>query len=66
MNAQTQDTREITLKLTVNDVNTVLAALQELPHRVSDSVIRNIFEQVQPQIQQEAEEVQLPKASDKE
>jgi hypothetical protein len=63
----TQDNREITLKLKVNDVNTVLASLQEMPHRVSDPVIRAIIEQVQPQIQQsEAEEVQLPSESDSE
>lgn len=65
MNAQTQqDNREVTLKFTVNEVNTILASLQELPHRVSDPIIRSLVEQVQPQIQQEndLEEVQLPKS----
>lgn len=65
MNAQTQqDNREVTLKFTVNEINTILASLQELPHRVSDPIIRSLVEQVQPQIQQEndLEEVQLPKS----
>lgn len=68
MNAQTQqDNREVTLKFTVNEVNTILASLQELPHRVSDPIIRSLVEQVQPQIQQEndLEEVQLPKSKSK-
>lgn len=67
MNAQAQDERKVNVTFTVNEVNTILAALQEMPHRISDPVIRNLLEQVQPQIQQsEAEEVQLPSASDKE
>ncbi len=68
MNAPTQDNREVTLTFTVNDVNTILASLQELPHRVSDPIIRSLVEQVQPQIQAggQPEEVQLPSESDPE
>lgn len=40
----------VTLDLTVNDVNLVLAALQELPHKVSDATIRKIMEQAQAQL----------------
>jgi hypothetical protein len=40
----------VTLDLTVNDVNLVLAALQELPHKVSDPMIRKIMEQAQAQL----------------
>lgn len=40
----------VKLDLTVNDVNLVLAALQELPHKVSDATIRKIMEQAQAQL----------------
>lgn len=44
------DTKELTLLLDVNEVNLVLAALQELPHKVSDSLIKKVIEQAQTQI----------------
>lgn len=37
------------LKLTPEQVNIVLAGLQELPHKFSDPVIREIMQQVQSQ-----------------
>ena len=40
----------VTLDLTVNDVNLVLAALQELPHKIADQMIRKIMEQAQAQL----------------
>jgi hypothetical protein len=40
----------VKLDLTVNDVNLVLAALQELPHKVSDPMIRKVMEQAQAQL----------------
>ena len=40
----------VTLDLTVNDVNLVLAALQELPHKIADPMIRKIMEQAQAQL----------------
>lgn len=40
----------ITLELDVNSVNTILAALGELPHRVADPILRNVFEQAQKQV----------------
>lgn len=43
----------ISLNLTVQEVNVVLGALAELPHRVSDPVIRNVFAQAQQQTQQQ-------------
>lgn len=67
MNPQTPqtDNRKINLTFTVTDINTILASLQELPHRISDPIIRSLIEQVQPQIQQtEAEEVKLPSGND--
>jgi hypothetical protein len=41
----------VTIELTVNEVNVVLGALAELPHRVSDPVIRKVFMQAQQQLQ---------------
>lgn len=40
----------ITLELNVNSVNTILAALSELPHRVADPIMRNVIEQAQKQV----------------
>jgi len=40
----------ITLELDVNSVNTILAALGELPHRVADPILRNVVEQAQKQV----------------
>jgi hypothetical protein len=40
----------VNLDLTVNDVNLVLAALQELPHKIADPMIRKIMEQAQAQL----------------
>jgi hypothetical protein len=39
------------IELNVNDLNIVLAGLQELPFRISNQVISNIIEQVNKQIQ---------------
>lgn len=44
---------KIALHLSVQEVNVVLGALAELPHRVSDPVIRNVFAQAQQQTQQQ-------------
>jgi hypothetical protein len=40
----------VNLELAVNDVNLVLAALQELPHKVSDPLIRKVMGQAQAQL----------------
>lgn len=40
----------ITLELDVNSVNTILAALGELPHRVADPILRKVVEQAQKQV----------------
>jgi hypothetical protein len=39
------------LEVNVNEVNLILQALAELPHRVADPVIRKVFTQAQEQIQ---------------
>jgi hypothetical protein len=40
----------ITIELSVQEVNTILAALGELPHRVAHPVIGKVFEQAQKQV----------------
>jgi hypothetical protein len=42
---------ELAVELNVNELNVVLAALQELPHRVADPVLRKIMQQAQGQLQ---------------
>lgn len=41
---------KVTVELTVQEVNTILAALGELPHRVAHPVIGKVFEQAQKQV----------------
>jgi hypothetical protein len=38
------------IELTVQEVNVVMGALQELPHRVVDGLLRKIIGQAQPQV----------------
>lgn len=40
----------LTLNLTVQEVNTIIAGLQELPAKVSNPLTRKIQQQAQPQI----------------
>jgi hypothetical protein len=40
----------ISLELRVPEVNTILAALGELPHRVADPILRKVVEQAQKQV----------------
>ena len=39
-----------TFTLNVNDLNIVFAGLQELPHRVVDTLIKNLMSQAQAQL----------------
>lgn len=39
------------LSLNVDEVNIIFSALGELPHRISDPVIRNVMQQAQAQIE---------------
>jgi hypothetical protein len=48
---QQQQVPTVTLTVDVNELNTVLGALQELPHRVVDSLLKKIFQQAQEQLQ---------------
>jgi hypothetical protein len=40
----------VKIELTVQEVNVVMGALQELPHRVVDGLLRKIIGQAQPQV----------------
>lgn len=40
----------ISIELNVPEVNTILAALGELPHRVADPILRKVVEQAQKQV----------------
>lgn len=41
----------VNVELTVNEINVVFAALQELPHRVADPILKKLFAQAQSQLQ---------------
>lgn len=41
----------VNVELTVNEINVVFAALQELPHRVADPILKKLFGQAQSQLQ---------------
>jgi hypothetical protein len=42
----------VKVELTVNELNVVLGALQELPHRMVDGLLKKLLEQGQRQLQQ--------------
>ena len=44
------DQPTISIELNVQEVNTILAALGELPHRVADPILRKVLEQAQKQV----------------
>ena len=46
-----QNDIKINLELNLNDTNIVISALRELPHRVSDDVLRKVVSQAQNQAQ---------------
>lgn len=50
LNVDNQEPQPLKLELTVNELNTVFAALGELPHRVSDPVMRKLFAQANEQL----------------
>lgn len=46
-----QQVQTFTLTMEVNELNVVLSALQELPHRVADPVLKKLISQAQSQSQ---------------
>lgn len=53
-----QPTADQTVKIdvTVNELNVIFGALQELPHRVADPVLKKVFNQAQAQLGQPAQQ----------
>ena len=49
-NQQAQTVPELTVNVNVNELNIIIAGLQELPHRVVDPIIKKIFQQAQAQL----------------
>jgi hypothetical protein len=43
--------KELNLTFKVSEVNIILAALEELPHKISRKVIDNLIQQAQAQLQ---------------
>ena len=43
----------ITLELNINEINIVLGALRELPHRVVDQTLNKVIMQAQKQVPQQ-------------
>jgi len=44
-----QNELKILLELNVNDTNIIIGALRELPHRISDDILRKVVQQAQAQ-----------------
>jgi hypothetical protein len=43
---------EVTLNVNVNELNVIMGALQELPHRVVDPLLQKLFQQARAQLGQ--------------
>lgn len=52
LDVDNQTPPEVNLTLNINEVNAILAALAELPHRVSDGIIRKVYTQANGQMAQ--------------
>ena len=46
-------TDKIQLELTVNEVNTILTALAELPYRAVNELVKNVVKQAESQLNQD-------------
>ena len=42
---------DVVVTVDVNELNVILASLQELPHRVADPILRKLIQQAQGQLQ---------------
>jgi hypothetical protein len=49
-NQQQKEEVKVTIEINVNELNVIFAALQELPHRVADPILKKVFEQAQKQL----------------
>lgn len=41
---------EVTLRVNINELNMIMAALQELPHRIADPILKKLMQQAQEQL----------------
>jgi hypothetical protein len=48
--AENQPVPTVNLQLNVNDLNIILGGLQELPHKLSDPIIRKLMQEAQAQL----------------
>lgn len=48
----TAEEKVVKVELTVNELNVVLGALQELPHRMVDGLLKKLLDQGRSQLQQ--------------
>lgn len=51
-NQQAPQAPTVNLTVDVNELNVIMGGLQELPHRVSDSILKKLFAQAQAQLGQ--------------
>ena len=51
-NQQQAQTPTVNLTVDVNELNVIMAALQELPHRVADPLLKKLFQEAQAQLGQ--------------
>lgn len=51
-NQQAPQTPTVTLSVDINELNVIMGALQELPHRVVDPLLKKVFQQAQAQLGQ--------------
>jgi hypothetical protein len=42
----------VNFSVSINELNIILAGLRELPHRISDEILKKLMENVQTQISQ--------------
>jgi hypothetical protein len=47
---ETQQQPELSLRVTVQEYNILMASLQELPHRIADPILRKLLQQAQEQL----------------
>lgn len=50
--AENQQVATVNVQLNVNELNVILGGLQELPHRVSDPILRKLMQEAQTQLGQ--------------
>ena len=47
---ENQQQPEVSLRVTVQELNVVMTSLQEIPHRIADPILRKLMQQAQEQL----------------